>query len=1234
MVPDDPPPTASIPEPTFDSASEPNSDVHTREPGAARSLAVGDVLRGRWKLVQFLGQGGTGAVFAARDLELGGEVALKVLTRVSGGALYRLKNEFRVLSDVAHPNLVRLLELDHDANHWFVVMELVRGTDFISYVRDQQRGYDLERLRVALRGLSRGVAAIHAADKLHRDLKPSNVLVRPGGQVVIVDFGLVSEQQRGEAGQAFEGLFVGTPAYAAPEQLAGLELSTASDWYAVGVMLYEALTGRSMRGSAPTNALEELTRRPPAPSSLVEVPPDLDRLCIALLERDPAARPSGAAILAALDVRVEPEAERVSAEPTHFVGREPELAQLAAALSESRAGRPRVVLVHGPSGIGKSALVGHFLETVCRERGLVFSGRCYAHEQVPYKAFDVIVDQLSRYLCTLPAIEVARLLPRDSAALTRMFPTLSRVAMLLRTPERRDWGDEAIARARAFGALKELLARIADSAALTICVDDLQWGDFDSARLLCELVAAPDAPAALFACTYRSEERDTSPMLRALFADREFAAACCQLELSPLSPSEAHRLVTLADPSAAAHSERIVEEANGSPFFLGELVRHLSTHQSVASVSDVVLARVARLGVEARSLLEVVCAAGRPVPQTAALRAAGLLHTAPVRELSLACLVRTRTLPSGTTLEAYHDRVRESVGASLSAERARQLNLALAHAYERAELADPEALVQFYLRAGEQAEAARLARAAADQAVRAFAYERAAQLLQIAAEYSGSEQEPTLTVALANAYELAGRPVEAAEAFERASVALPDQRVALSSRAMRLYIQAGYLARGRALLRQLCRELDIYYPASRVVATTISLLAYVMQRARRRIDTWLLQRTALVPRQRQRLQARFDLLWSAGVGLYPHGRSEPLWFVVRALSTGRKLASPESLPLAMMLDDLVAVTLRRLRDVRTQEQRVERALAVARSTERPELLPVVHAYAANVWGMHGEVGRCVEALDEADRLLQERGLAPGPLIPFMRTGQVIADHASGRLARALRLVPAWIREAKERRDVFHEAMLGVVGAHYHLILDAPDDARAMIEQSYARAQSFVHPLAGGYQWRAWVELYCGRPERVMDFARRAHGMTNLALQRGLAGRRLASLLIQGHAATAAYLLEPRAELLRRLEHYIRSLARERFRAAVAARLHLSACLANLRGERERECADLAAARDAYAACGIHLYAQACNQRLGCVLGGEHGRTLVASARADLLAQGVVNPERWFAMLSPGRYGAG
>lgn len=1231
MVPDDVPPTATITPRTPNDASGPGSDVRTHGRAASHSLAVGDVLQRRWELVQLLGQGGTGAVFAARDLEFGGQVALKILTYVSAGALYRLKNEFRALSDVAHPNLVRLLELGHEAEHWFVVMELVHGTDFMSYVRHGDRDDELKRLRCALRGLARGVAAIHAADKLHRDLKPSNVLVRPDGQVVIVDFGLVSGQQPGDAGQTLDGVFVGTPAYASPEQLAGLELSTASDWYAVGVMLYEALTGQPIRASTPISALDELARQPPAPSTLAEVPPDLDRLCVALLDRDANARPIGAAIVAALGADGEPRGELASAAPARFVGREQELARLGAAFRETRAGGPRVVLVHGPSGIGKSALVRHFLDTVCRERGLVLSGRCYAREQVPYKAFDVIVDQLGRYLRALSEMEVARLLPRDIAALTRMFPTLTRVAALRHRPDRPDCGDETTARVRAFRALKELFARIADRQALTLCVDDVQWGDFDSARLLHELLAPPDAPAVLFVCTYRSEERSTSPMLRELFADPEFGSACSELALAPLSPGEARTLVTLVDPTAAPHSEQIVDEANGSPFFLGELVRYLSTYRVVARVSGVVAARVATLGREARALLEVVCAAGLPVPQSVALRAAELTNTAPIRELSLACLVRTRTLPSSTTLEAYHDRVRESVSAGLSAERARALNLALAHAYERTEIADPEALVQFFLRAGEHAQAARFARTAADQAVHAFAYERAAELLQIASKYAEPVPDPALTMALAKVYELAGRPVEAAETFERASIALPEQRIELSCRAMRLYIHAAHLDRGRALLRHLCHELGIYYPASRFVMTAVALLAYAMQRALRRIDIWLLERASRHPGKRQRLQARFDLLCSAGVGLYPHGSGEPLWFLVRALSTARKLASAESLPLVMMLDDLLAFTFKRVREVHTQEQRVARALAVARSSERPELVPVVYAYAANVWGTQGDVRRCVEALDEADRLLRERGLAAGPLIPFMRTGQVIADYASGRLARSLRQVPAWIREAKERRDVFHEAMLGVAGAHYHLILDAPEDARAMIEQSYARAQGFVHPLAASYAWEASVELYRGRPERVPELARRARGISNLALDRGLAMRRIGALLIDGHAATAAYVLEPRAELLRFLEGRIRGLAKERILCGVAARLHLSACLANLRGDREQERTDLAGARDAYAACGVHLYAQACRHRLGCVLGGDQGRALVAAAREELIGQGVVRPERWFAMLAPGRY---
>jgi eukaryotic-like serine/threonine-protein kinase len=371
----------------------------------------------RFQLVRRLGAGGMGIVYEVFDRDRGEHVALKTLSRVDPGSIYDLKKEFRSLADVRHPNVVTLHDIVNEAGQWFFTMELVHGTPFSEYValgprrrdaltptprgiapdaeagallvsqtRADARGgepvFDEAKLRSGLGQLVLGVSAIHAAGKLHRDIKPSNVLITREGRAVVLDFGLVQDDARTSdtADTSLEeNLVVGTPAYMAPEQAAGKRATVASDWYAVGTMLYRALSGQlPFSGSLTEVLLRKQTEEPPPLASIARgLPKDLERLAMDLLRRQPELRLDEAGLRQRLALDRAPAKITTRPESAPLIGRATELGELEQALALSRRGLPQVVFLEGPSGLGKTALVQHFLRGVRQTpSAVVLSGRC------------------------------------------------------------------------------------------------------------------------------------------------------------------------------------------------------------------------------------------------------------------------------------------------------------------------------------------------------------------------------------------------------------------------------------------------------------------------------------------------------------------------------------------------------------------------------------------------------------------------------------------------------------------------------------------------------------------------------------------------------------------------------------------------------------------------------------------------------------------------------------------
>jgi serine/threonine protein kinase len=470
------PPSATAVVDALDSISTLESAQLPAPRDGLRPFAAGDRIADRFTIERPLGRGGMGVVFEAYDDERGERVALKTLAHMDPAAIYRLKKEFRSLSDLEHPNLIPFYELFSDGELWFFTMMRVHGEPFAEHVRPSGE-LDDARLRRAWPQLLRGVAAIHSTGKLHRDLKPANVLVEREGHLRILDFGLVRAAR--EEHDSSTDLSGGTLAYAAPEQLGDEGACEASDAYAAGVMLYEALTGAlPFTGSARDVFQAKVNGRlPSAPRG----PDDLAALAMALLHPKPEQRPSIAEIVARL---APDEPSAVAPAPvapsgprgTAFVGREHELATLMEAFDAVQRGDPRIVYVVGASGIGKTALVGRFLGSLRSNEPnapVILDGRCYERESVPFKALDAVADALGRHVGDADRVEAARLLPRDASDLCRLFPALARAPHLAGAiAPRAGGGDPQEIRRRAFGALREMFSRIADRRPLVIAIDD------------------------------------------------------------------------------------------------------------------------------------------------------------------------------------------------------------------------------------------------------------------------------------------------------------------------------------------------------------------------------------------------------------------------------------------------------------------------------------------------------------------------------------------------------------------------------------------------------------------------------------------------------------------------------------------------------------------------------------------------------------------------------------------
>ena len=255
---------------------------------------TGERLGGRYEILATLGRGGMGAVFRAKDSELGEEVALKTLRKegvTDQGVIERFKSEIRLARKITHRNVVRTHDLGEFEGGYFLTMELVEGITLRELI-DTRGKLGLESVLAIGTQLADALAAAHAGGVIHRDVKPHNLLLDAEGTLKVMDFGVARLSER-SAGLTEVGLVVGTPAYMPPEQLLGEEVDARADLYAAGVVLFEAATGKlPFEAATPMLLIAKLLQdeAPRARTINAELPEELDTLLARLLAKRPESR--------------------------------------------------------------------------------------------------------------------------------------------------------------------------------------------------------------------------------------------------------------------------------------------------------------------------------------------------------------------------------------------------------------------------------------------------------------------------------------------------------------------------------------------------------------------------------------------------------------------------------------------------------------------------------------------------------------------------------------------------------------------------------------------------------------------------------------------------------------------------------------------------------------------------------------------------------------------------------
>ncbi len=654
---------------------------------------------GRYRIERTLGAGGMGAVYQVLDESTGQRLALKRLhPNCTTKHAELFEREYQTLASLRHPRIVRVFEYGVDEAGAFYTMELLEGSDLSGRAPMAWR-----EVCACLRDAASILGLLHARRLVHRDLSSRNLWLTPDARLKLLDFGALAP-----FGPARE--IVGTPAFVAPEALAGRALDQRTDLFALGALGYWLLTSTHAYRASRLNELSTVWKKPPAAASRLaklvradgdSIPAPLDRLLERLLCLEQDERPASTAevvdqlnAIASLTPEAQDVVEQGYLESGAFVGRDRERDSFAALLTQAQQGKAQTMLVEGPAGTGRTRLLRE-LAMDARIRGATVISVSAIAGSRPY---DVAIG-LCRELLTALRHEAPEAAKPYAPILGALSPELR--SILGQAPPPANLRNASSERVRKQAALSGWFLALAARRALVLMVDDLDQGDEESQAFLAALSRADAGHQLVLVASVCTDARPAqASTLQAYFASSPTH------QLAPLTANETRELLRSVFgevPYLERLSVRLHQLSNGSPhgtlMLARELVRigaaryaegawHLPTEVPTdlpATPLAAMLAALETLPPLARRLAQLASVSDHGAMPNSAL-AALVSDDEAAKERALALLVEQRLLHrSGAGVQIPQRELREALRAELPLVDRARAHRAMAELFEKDE---------------------------------------------------------------------------------------------------------------------------------------------------------------------------------------------------------------------------------------------------------------------------------------------------------------------------------------------------------------------------------------------------------------------------------------------------------------------------------------------------------------------------------------------------------------------